>query len=302
MLHHNNRAHILRKGRNRHGQYIVTHDSEHADFLTRWIASGDFIAYEDEQFCLRQAEGRVRNILYSFHLPRIQQEVVMKVLHISPRYRLLRKIDLFITGLYKDYCKISFCGAMALYSHNLPVAKPLAFWTFKQGFFSKKSYFLCYRLPGKLSVKQLLRSLQANEFDFDFHAMARKLVALVRSIHTAGLRHGDLHTGNILADVTELEIEQSGKRSDFSYFLVDYEKCSKVRIKTSWVKTLYDLKDLSSLVIPTVDDETLLEMYFGSVPSSHSVKIFKFWKNGGINLRQRLLGLPPKKDNRHLAR
>ena len=301
MLYHYSRTQTLHKGRYKYGQYITIPDPEYAEFLINWITSGGFIAYEDERFCLKQAQGRPRNILYSFSLPGVQQTMVMKVSHISPRYRLSRKIDLFITGLYKDYCKISFHGAMALHKQNFPVTKPLAFWTFKQGFFRKKSYFLCNKLPGSQSIKQLLESCQQNNSHLDFHEMARELASLVRSMHIAGLRHGDLHTGNFLAHTTEPLGSQAKKLPKFTFFLVDYDKCSEVKIKHSWVKTVYDLKDLSSLVIPNVRDEELLEMYFNETPSPYSIRIFRFWKNGGINLRQRLLGLPPKKENRHLA-
>ena len=270
--------------------------------MTRWITSGDFIACEDEQFRMHQAQGRPRNILYSFHLPEMQQEVVMKVSHISSRYRLSRKIDLFITSLYKDYCKISFYGAMALHDRNLPVARPLAFWTFRQGFLRKKSYFLCSMLPDGQPLKQLLQSLPKNDLGCDFHATAEKLVAIIKNIHAADLRHGDLHTGNIYVHAPRPAAgEQTKKSSDFSFSLVDYDNCSKTRIKIPWMKKIYDLKDLSRLVIPTVRDEELLEMYFDATPSPHSIRIFRFWKNGGINLRQKL-GLPPKKENRHLAR
>ena len=259
------------------------------------------MAYEKKQFLLSQAQGRPRNILYSLHPPGMHQTAVMKVSHISPRYRLSRKIDLFITSLYKDYCEISFYGAKALWDHNLPVAKPLAFWTFKQGIFTKKSYFLCSKLPVGQSVKQLLQSPQTNNFNLDFHAMAEILVTIIKGIHTAGLRHGDLHIGNIHAHASKPVHGQVQNLSDLNFFIVDYDNCFRSKIKVPWVKKIYDLKDLSSLIIPTVRDGELLKMYFRATPSPYSIKIFKFWKNGGINLRQRL-GLPSKKEDRHLAR
>ena len=301
MPYHYSRTQALHKGRYKDGQYITVPDSEYAEILANWITSGDFTAYEDERFRLKQAQGRPRNLLYSFHLPGMQQATVMKVSHISPRYRLSRKIDLFITGLYKDYCRISFHGAMALHEQDLPVARPLAFWTFKQGCFRKKSYFLCNKLPGSQSLKQLLESCRQNNSHPDFHGMARKLASLVRSIHAAGLRHGDLHTGNFLVHATEPPGSQAKKMPEFNFFLVDYDKCSEARLKHPWIKTVYDLKDLSSLVMPTVRDEEWLEMYFNETPTPRSIRIFGFWKNGGINLRRRLLRLPPKKENRHLA-
>lgn len=289
------------KGKYEYGKYLIASDSGCTDFLTKWISSCDFTAYEKKQFRLDGAQGRPRNILYSLNLPSMHQATVMKVSHISPRYRLSRKIDLFITSLYKDYCKISFHGAKALCDQNLPVAKPLAFWTLKQGFFSKKSYCLHSKLPDGQSVKQLLMSPQINDFNCDFHVMAEKLVFIIKGIHDAGLRHGDLHTGNIHTHAPKSTSTQIKNLSELNFFMVDYDNCSIAKIKIPWVKKIFDLKDLSSLVIPTVRDDDLLEMYFRSTPSPSSIRIFKFWKKGGVNLRQKL-GLPPKREDRHLAR
>ena len=281
---------------------MVSQNSGPADFLPQWITTRGFATYEQVQFLLRHTEGRPRNKLYSFYLPEIQQEVVMKVSHINPRYRLSRKIDLFLTSLYKDYCKIGFCAASMLHSHNLPVARPLAFWTFRKTFSDKKSYFLCARLPGEQSVKQLLHSSETGDFDDGFHTLAEKTVAIIKSVHAAGLRHGDLHLGNIHSHFPRSTpgSKQTKDISDAELFLLDYDNCSKTRIKIPWVKTLYDLKDLSLLTIPTVKDEELLGMYFNTPPTPCSLMAFRFWKNGGCNLR-RQLGFKPKRSGRHLA-
>lgn len=287
------------KGRYKHGQYLIACDSGCTDFLAKWITSCDFVAYEKKQFRLGKAQGRPRNILYGLDLPSMHQATVMKVSHISPRYRLSRKIDLFITSLYKDYCKISFYGSKALFDQNLPVAKPLAFWTLRQGFFRKKSYCLHSKLPDGQTVKQLLQSSQINDFNCDFHATAKKLVSIIKNIHNAGLRHGDLHTGNIHA--SKPVTRQVQNLSDLNFSIVDYDSCSMAKTKIPWIKNIFDLKDLSSLVIPTVRDNDLLEMYFNTAPSPFSIRIFKFWKKGGMGLRQKL-GLPPKREDRHLVR
>ncbi len=226
----------------------------------------------------------------------------MKISHINPRYKLSRKIDLFLTGLYKDYCKISFYGAAALHNHNLPVAGPLAFWTVKQNFFKKKSYFLCDKLPGEQSVNQLLQTLETNKPPNGCHTLAERLVPLIRDVHAAGLRHNDFHAGNIHVHFQKsASTDPIKKISEAKFFLLDYDNCSKTRIKIRWIKKIYDLKDLSLLAIPTVSNAELLEMYFNTSPSSQSLRVFKFWKNGGINLRKQL-GFSPKKENRHLAR
>ncbi len=301
MQTHHDRARILYKGRRQREKCVVNPKLEATDSLTRWITSGGFVACEKEQFHLSQACGRPRNKIYNFYLPEAQQEVIMKVSHINPRYKWSRKIDLFLTSLYKDYCEISFHGASALHSHNLPVARPLAFWTLKQSFFKKKSYFLSDKLPGEQSVKQLLESSKLDDFKDDCPALAEKLVGIIRDTHAANLRHGDFQTGNIYAHFPQHAPDgRPEKVSDAKFFLLDYDGCSKVKIKTPWVKKIYDLKDLSLLVIPTISDEKLLEIYFDAPPSPLWLKIFRFWRNEGGNLRK-WLGFSPKKENRHLA-
>ncbi len=271
---------VLHRGKYRHGKYIVSPAPKSAATLIQWITSGRFSAYEKEQFHLSKVPCRPRNKLYSFHLPEMQQEVVMKVSHINPSYRLSRKIDLFLTSLYKDYCKISFHGALALDNCNLPVATPLAFWTVKQGFFKKESYFLSSKLPGEKSVCQMLQSLERDEIKNDCHALSKKLVTIIRNMHAANLRHGDLHTGNFYINFPQSEsIGQPRKISNADLFLLDYDSCSNTKITIPWIKKIYDLKDLSLLAIPGVRDEELLEMYFNDISSPGSLRVFRFWKN-----------------------
>ena len=286
-------------GRYRHGKYIVSPNSEISESLIEWIASSGFREYEEERHALNHDGGRPRNLLYAFHLPIIEGDVVMKISHINPRYRLSRKIELFISGLYKDYCKVAFRGATLLHAAGLPVTEPLAFWTFRRRRFDKRSYFLYRRLPGESSVDKLLREAGNMEKE-DCRKLAEKLAAIIRSIHATNLRHGDLYTGNILAHFPP-SADPAKKLSDADFYLLDYDNVSKTTLTTPWLKTIGDLRDLSRLPVPKVSDDTLLKMYFGIPPSPWQSKVFRFWRNGGFDLRRRL-GAPPKKRGRHLAR
>ncbi len=288
------------RGGYRRGRYVVSPEPEIRTFLTGWIASEGFIPYERPDAALNHDGSRPRNRLYTFHLPQIQREVVMKVSRIDPRYRLSRKIDLFLTGLYKDYCKISFRGAAALYAAGLPVAEPLAFWTCKRGILDKRSYFLYRKLPGQTSVKKLLQKAE-NEPKDHYLQLAKKLVSIIKRIHDANLRHGDFHTKNVQAHFPRpTATAPAEKIQDAAYYVLDYDKVSKTKITTPWIKRIGDLKDLSSLTIPAVGDDELLEIYLGTPPPPRWSRTFKFWRNGGVNLSKRF-GAAPRKEGRHLA-
>ncbi len=277
----------MRRGKYKRGKYIVGSDSETADFLADWITSARFREYEREEFRISPGKGRPRNKLYSFRPPPIRQDLVMKVSQISPDYKLSRKIDLFLTGLYKNYSKVSFYGARALYERRLPVAEPMAFWTYRESFLVKRSYFLCRRLPG-VSVKDLLAEPPQKYSVADYRRLAEKLVKVIRDVHDSGLRHGDFKTGNVQVDHPRLVSESSANKiSNGRVFLLDYDNVSKARIKIPWVKKIYDLKDLSRLSIPTVSYEELLEIYFDGPASSRSLRTFKFWKKRDFKRNKR---------------
>lgn len=274
------------------GKCVVSPEPEVAAFLSEWIAADDFAAYERPDCVLNHGGCRPRNRLYEFRLPQIRRKVVMKVSRIDPRYRLSRKIDLFVTGLYKDYNEVGFHGATALHAAGLPVAEPLAFWTRRRGLFDKRSYFLYRKTPGQTSVGELLRETAGDVKDRN-RRVAEKLVAVLKRIHAANLRHGDFHTNNVQMHFprpdapgkTPKEIAEDV--SDAVYYLLDYDKVSKAGITAPWIKKIRDLKDLSLLFVPGVGDEELLEMYLGEAPPPRWSRVFRFWRNGGFNLSRR---------------
>lgn len=277
----------MRKGSYKHGKYIVGSDSETADFLTDWIVAVRFKEYEREEFRISHGKSRRRNKLYSFRPPPMRQDLVMKVSRISPDYKLSRRIDLFLTGLYKNYSKVSFHGARALHERRLPVAEPLAFWTYKESFLVKRSYFLCRRLPG-VSVSNLLSDPTTKYSAADCRGLAEKLIKMIRGVHAAGLRHGDFKTDNVQIDRPRLVSESSeNPLSDGRVFLLDYDNVSKTRIKLPWLKKIYDLKDISRLSIPAVGYEELLDMYFDGHASPRWRRTFIFWKKRNFKRNKR---------------
>ena len=265
----------------------------------------------EQQTYLANTSGRPRNNIYFIQSLFDNTPWVMKVSHINPQYKLRRKIDLFLTGLYKDYAKVSFRGAKALYECGIPVAKPLAFWTFKKNLFNKQSYFLSEKAAGEQTITRWLKSRQAvhtlkndpAEIVEWFGIVANKIIDTTRKMHNCYLRHGDLHLGNFYIEIPITNRERGmnirNKSSSTEIHLLDYDSCSETRIRIPLIKLFFDLKDLCKLYIPDISDEQLLTTYLGYPPSSSAKIMFYFWRRGGFKIRRRL-GLTSKPANRHL--
>lgn len=286
-------------GKYKHGEYMVAKSADNAAQLETWIRQTRFKDFECPPY-RRDNPGRARNNIYIFQCPGTPKWQVMKVSHISPRYKLARRIDLFLTSLYKDYAKVSFLGAQRFYACGLPVARPLAFWTFKEGLFNKRSYFLCEKVTGEQSVYAWLKKTQADSADKatpaneDIITIAAKMVAVARRIHDCGLRHNDLHTGNFF-----LHFPAERDLATAELCLLDYDKSSAAKIRLPWVKQFFDLSELRGLCIRGISDTQVLTMYLGRAPSTWHLRVMKFWDNGGFSVRKRL-GVAGTKGGRHL--
>ena len=289
-------------GRYQHGHYILSKSVTEPERLVHWISQLGFNEFEQPSYDLNKP-CRPRNTIYSFRCPGENNDWVMKVSQVNKRYRLARKIDLFLTGLYKDYAKVGFYGAQALYDCGVPVAKPLAFWTFGKNLFNKKSYFLCEKVPGEQTLVHWFESQYPSvQSEVCATAIAEQVIALVRKIHDCCLRHGDIHTGNFCIDAPELTVPghiTAEQLAAIRLYLLDYDNCSRTKLRVSWIKRFFDIRELVNLRIPNVNDEQLLTMYFDGKPKSEWLQVFYFWKCGGFNIR-RYLGLARKRENRHL--
>ena len=259
----------------------------------------------EQQMYLANTSGRPRNNIYFIQSLFDNTPWVMKVSHINPQYKLRRKIDLFLTGLYKDYAKVSFRGAKALCECGIPVAKPLAFWTFKKNLFNKQSYFLSEKVAGKQTVAEWLEMHELHNSSGDdteyLKILVAKIIDIIREIHHCHMRHRDIHLGNFYIHIPEITAQADIKTqlSNAELCLLDYDNCLKTKVRISWIKRFFDLKDLHKLRIPALSDKQLLTIYFKADPAVCWLRVLRFWKHGGFNVR-RHLGLDRKQVGRHL--
>ena len=280
---------ILR-GKYAAGRYLVAGDAPRG--LVAWIGDQGFARYEDEEHLLRR-HGRRRNRLYSFHLPTAQGDVVMKVFQIDPRYKRSRRLDLLMRWLLgKDYNRNAFLRCRAMRAAGLPVARPLAYWSYKgRGLFGAKSFFLYEKIAAEQSLADLCRAVRENHGGDAERLLAgvrEKVLHDVRRLHEAGFRHGDPQTINILVDTPDAPSAREIERATLTF--IDYDRCSRARVRIPFVKKFFDLRDLRVLYIDHFGPHELLDSGADGKQAAIWHTVLSFWQYGGFTpWRSRLL-------------
>ena len=188
--------HNIIHGRHRSGRYCVTLHAQNPRALVEWIEAHEFRRFEDERYHLKRCFGRRRSQLYGIPLPGMQGEAVMKMSTIHPAYKLSRRTELFLRSLYRDYNKAAFKYALALLNAGVPVAEPFAFWSDRRSQFDRRSYLLCRKVPGGMTLHDLLQKISQQDDEatqYITHSICRRLIEIMRKMHAARLRHGDPH-------------------------------------------------------------------------------------------------------------
>lgn len=279
-----------------HGK-LLTNKAFSSYLLTeKWIQQKQFLKYENVQFQLGK-KGRKRNQLYCFDYEPESCNVVMKVSQISQHYKLGRKINLFLTSLFKDYNHRSYVGSVQLQQAGVDTIMPIAYWTFKSSFLKRKSYLLYQKVESHLTVndlcKHILQSKVKNK-DILIETIASQCADIVKKVHAANVRHDDPHGHNILTnfrspDLTLLNVE---KIINTKFTLIDNDRCTLAHTATPPpLKRFFDLKCLVRFRICELPKQKLLRLYLGDEYRACWWHVFSFWDSGGFNIRKRLSSL-----------
>lgn len=275
-----------------HGR-LLTNEAFPSHRLTeQWIRDKRFLEYETAELLLGK-KSRKRNKLYCFHYPPVGCNVIMKVSQISEKYRFRRKVNLFITGLFKDYNYRSYTGSLRLRQANVDTIKPVAYWTFKRSWLNRKSYILYRKVEDELTVTELYTNIVSSDVpnkDELVNTIAVRCVEIVRKIHAANIRHDDPHGGNILTslnhqDVTEVSTEDI---RNARFTLIDNDRCKPARAFPKTLKRFFDLKCLVRFRVCGLSQQKLLELYLGDEYRTSWRYVFGFWRSGGFSIRKRI--------------
>ena len=217
----------------------------------------------------------------------------MKVSQISKEYKFWRRVDLFITSLFKDYNYNSYNNSVRLQSAEIDTIIPIAYWTYGFSWFKRKSYFLYEKVEYDITVAELCNKIitsnvqNKNEL---IEAVTNRCISIVKKIHAANIRHDDPHGGNILTNL-KLSTPIKFKVSDIEnarFTLIDNDRCTSTRVSVDIVKRFFDLKCLTRFNICQISPQNLLRLYLGKEYTPYWWQVFKFWKSGGFSIKKRL--------------
>ena len=128
----------LTQGKYPQGEYTVAAGLQ-KDELIEWIKWGEFRNFERDQFKISQRPDS-NNTVYAFFLPSYPAKLAMKrkIPIPNPNFHFLKRIR----NIRRKYSSSSgrsipihraFFSSCLLYDKGVPVARPLAYWTFRNG-------------------------------------------------------------------------------------------------------------------------------------------------------------------------
>lgn len=269
------------------GKYVLHPVHQNNKVLENWITSLQFEKFELPENRL-QLHSRKRNHLYSFYLPAINKEVILKVSQTSKNYRWYRQLNLFLVSLFKDYSLNAFYGGLALEKSNVDSIKVIAHWTSKHQKKNKKSYLLYEKITSSISVFDLCTRLSKENENADelIRHIAKSLAKIIRKIHTHNLRHGDPHAGNFLVNSTLPEIGKFSPDTlkDLNFILIDLDKTQFAYKEAKWKKKIMDIRCIRRFRVHDLDADTSLAYYLDRPPTAIEKGILRFWMGGGFNI------------------
>lgn len=275
-----------------HGKFSTNKSFSGHKSIENWIQEEQFLKYEESEFQLGK-KSRKRNQLYCFHSEHTNSSVIMKVSEISKDYKFWRKVDLFITSLFKDYNYNSFIGTTKLQEAGVDTIKPIAYWTHITSWLNRKSYFLYEKVESELTVAELCNeiiSTQIRNKNDLINIITERCVEIVQKIHTANIRHDDPHGGNILTNLKYKNINNVSVEDIRSakFTLIDNDRCTSAHSVTATLKRFYDLKCLIRFNICQIPPRVLLQLYLGNEYRTYWWYVLSFWKSGGFSIKKRI--------------
>ena len=269
------------------GQYIIHPDYKNNKSLEDWINNLTFEQTEAD-YNRMQLHSRKRNALYSFTLPEIDKEVILKVSSVSDNYKWYRRINLWIVSLFKDYSLNAYYGGIAMEKIGIKSPRVIAHWDCKRQRKTKKSYLMYERAAAEMSVLSLCQELIKvnSEAPKILLNIAENLASIVRHIHQHNIRHGDPHSGNFLVtsnlhNLKEMTVEDCRK---LNFYLIDLDKTSFSDRERPWKKKFLDIRCMRRFRVPGLDSITCLKLYLKRNPTLLEKQILRFWMRGGFNI------------------
>lgn len=269
------------------GEYIISPEHSNNLALQQWIKNLQFEKHESDANRM-QLHSRKRNHLYSFHLPAVDKDIVLKVSQISRHYRWYRRLNLMLVSLFKNYSLNAYYGGIALNKIDVNSPKVLAHWTCKHSAQTKKSYLLYEKVNASMAVFDLCKQLCQNNQNAELIiiGISQSLAKIIRKLHANNIRHGDPHAGNFLltSPISNIQKITLDSVREMNFTLIDLDKVQFAHNENRWKKKLLNIRCIRRFSVPNIDASQCLELYLGRNASILEKTILKFWMRGGFNI------------------
>ncbi len=270
------------------GKYSYAPDISHHIDLTEWVKDKKYAEYTNETFQLNR-HTRKRNKLYTFNHPILNTEVILKVSTIDRQYKILRRLNLYISTLFKDYNFRAFQGSIQLKSIGVKCIKPLAYWTESKHLFNNKNFFMYEKIHAEDSLISLSEKLSDNSnknLDAIYMLLAEKITTITRTIHNAGFRQGDPHPGNFLISLPNKDIKKLNAEDidSANLYILDLDKFCKAKPLGKTLKRFFDLRCMRRCTLGPYDQNAMLKFYLNDDYSKSWERVLYFWIKGGFNI------------------
>jgi serine/threonine protein kinase len=251
-----------------HGTYIICDDVRYAGAVHDLVTGLRFRQLQCSRNRCYRAATRRRNSLYCFYFGPAGGALVMKVSRLHPDERLGRKLDWYLRRLRKDYGREAFNGALWLQAAGINTARPVACWSYGKSWWDRESYFLYERVEGESIDRYIERSRHAASpyQRLVSTCMVEKVVEMTKHLHTRGLRHTDIHSGNVLAefDAQCCPPDRQAILAGLRVYLIDTDHVRKARVRLPVIKRFVDLRCLRGIDFRDYGRKRFLRDYLGN--------------------------------------
>ena len=222
----------------------------------------------------------------------------------NPNSHFFRRITYILRSIRRWYSYLSgrsiparggFFGSCLFYDKDIPVARPLAYWTIRHGWkkwFTTSTYFL-YEYQHGETINSIVRRLKRRGRYEDVRQWYCKIFLFIKQVHLAGLRHGDQKPENFIVSAPQqTECFPDIKLASMRLIDMDSGKLAKYRhTLVPAVEHFFAFEDLTKgFAIGHDRVVSLLRVYLGREPTSYDLWLMSFWRGGGIRIRLRLRG------------
>ncbi|MCG8434229.1 MAG: lipopolysaccharide kinase InaA family protein [Gammaproteobacteria bacterium] len=268
------------RARYRWGKLLINADLAYHDAVLQFIRECRFEQVENPGNLMPGAGPR-RNALYEFEFPAAGKTLILKITQIHPGYKFLRRLEMFLFGMLRDYNRDAFFGALAIEGAGVKTSRAVAHWNAHRFSFRRKSYFLYEKVEADTDLSEYKNSVLTGS-DTQSHLILESLIGKVaeiaRTLHAQAIRHGDLIGRNVLLNFANAETDIA---------LIDTDGYSRAYVRIPFIKRFFDLRDIADTDIDPTGRRHFLQLYLGEDYREIWWKVLKFWFYGGFNFSKR---------------